>query len=449
MPNSLAEAHLVSDKVRSGVSYWRVYFPDPITGKRRKISTGIVDDGTPEVHQLAKQLGLELVAKLASWVPSPARKSAPTFGELSKGIWDWDGPRLTTERELSDVTVSREYVKNMASVMGVHVLTFLADTPVDEITSETMEDLARFLIRRPPDGKGLAKSTMKHAILSTTPVFLLAKKQGWITSIPTRDMAKIRGRTRRRDKFRDDEAFRLLNPRTVETVWGLDFEMTWSDDVPVVDARSLSIHGFLSNPHFNPWAAYCVALLVASTGARVSVVLALRREDISQKKQLDGVGEYYLISMVKALRPLEGVTPGTKTGEGVVVPVAAWIVEIVLAHVPSFGPLFPGRGKHGTLSGKTALCRLGTAMRRCGISDHERRQRLLGFHSFRHRFVSVGREEHLSFPQLSGFTEHSDEKTVQIYDHSSRVDLEAAFRVQVRAISGSDVRDPMDSAGLC
>ena len=77
MANTKAALKLVSDPTPAGARYWRAYFPDPVTGKRRKISTGVADDGTKYSWAEAQDVALKIIeaARVVAPPPVPAQPS--------------------------------------------------------------------------------------------------------------------------------------------------------------------------------------------------------------------------------------------------------------------------------------------------------------------------------------------------------------------------------------
>jgi len=428
-----------SDKSDSGTAFFYVHFKGP-DGKKTRRSTGIVDDGRASTLKRAEAEALDLVAAFFNQkAVQPGSSNKPTtFGELGANVWDWDGEFLKNERLRNDDFFSREYADSQNSAMTRHVIPFFGEIPITEITAETVDDFVTLLLKPiSKGGKGLSKSTVKHAVLAMNPVFKLAIRRKLIRTNPTLDASKIKGKRRARDRFTKAEAAALLDRTTVDTVWGIIAEGRGPGALPCGSKpRGVWSH----KDTFNPWVAFGVSTIAGITGARVSTVVPLTREDVGEKLTMEGVGDYYLVTMDKALRSAQGVTPGSKTGAGVQVPIEASILEPILAHLPKTGPLFAGRGAHGVVTVATVRRLLHKAMRRVGISEEAIKERKLGFHSFRHTFVTLGNAEGLTFPQLSGFTEHADEKTVRIYDHRDEVNLSAAFRVQAAVIGRAAAR---------
>jgi integrase len=218
-------------------------------------------------------------------------------------------------------------------------------------------------------------------------------------------------RHRERQDFRPAEVRRLLDRSTIPTIW--------ADPT----ARQAIYR--------DGWRLYSMSLLLAVTGARWSAVAALESGDITQE------AGYYVVRLDKALAEIRGVKPGTKTGRGTLVPVAREVLDQVLPHLPESGPLFPSFGRrHGHLTHHTAIKHLKAAMIRAGISERAQRERLLGFHSWKHTFVTRARAAGLSAEVRSAFTEHRDERTAGIYTHLAPIDLLDALPVQ-RAMLGA------------
>jgi len=145
--------------------------------------------------------------------------------------------------------------------------------------------------------------------------------------------------------------------------------------------------------------------------------------------------EFFVVNLRNSYSAIRGVKPGTKTDEGTTVPVAKSILAVILPHLPERGPLFPSFGKHGLLTHRAAIRHFSRAMVKVGIRRHEQTERLLGFHSWKHTFVTRAASAGLSPSVRSAFTEHKDEKTADGYKHLRPSDLIEVFPIQLEIVA--------------
>lgn len=429
MANPQSPLHLVSDRTPSGSVFFRAYFPDPISGKRRKISTGVPDDGTKTAKAKAWAVALELyhTAKDVSPPPAPRKK---TLADLLGSFWDKDRSEYLKARLARDPeAISPETIRNHLSAIRSHVMTYkvdetrlLVEYPLDEIDPDLLDGL----ITRVLD-KGRSTRTAKAVIQALAPAFRWALRKGMIKVDPVPSMMEFKVRAKKRDAFTVAEARALLSPASVSIVWAS----------PTVDSPFNAAH--------DPWKHYSLSVLTAATGARVSTVLALTREDIQERRVAgpESVLRYYVVKLSKTYRQIRGITDGTKTGDGTEVPVAAEIMDLILPHLPKSGALFASKSKYGfvrtgstgVMSYRTANLSMVEAMRRVGISDDQRAARKLGFHAYRHAFETRARAAGLSREIRSAFTEHRSEQVSDKYAHLPPEDLVGVLPVQLALIT--------------
>lgn len=401
MSKSRTLFRLASDKQRSGVSYWVAFFWDPNLQKTVKRSTGIEDDGTKRSQRQAEAVAHSALAQgLFDEKPKEL-----TLNEFGKDFWKWGVSAYLEGRLLRDEkALSPEYAAGMDGQLRLHVLPHIGNLKLKDITPDVLDDLVTKLLK-----KKLSKQTVKHVLCSLSPVMKQAVRKRLIQYDPIPSMIEFAVRGKQRDAFTLKEARELLHKDKVLTYW--------------------QVEGAKYHPTYNPFMHYALSLLTATTGARIGTVLCLRREDIVLID--DAPDPYYEVSLLKSFGRIQGVKPGSKTGNGTIVPIAKDILEWVLPHLPTTGYLFASRwGVHKIIAHRTAMRAFETAMVKAGISLEEQKRRLLGFHSWRHTFETQARSKGLSREIRSGFTEHKSEKIADRYAHMRAADLIAALPVQ-------------------
>jgi integrase len=424
MANAQAALKLVSDPTPAGSRYWRAYFPDPITGKRRKISTGISDDGTKASWAEAQAVALKIIEAARVVPPTPA-PAAQTFAQFSAGFWDWDTSEYVRARLARDAKAfQQESVRNNKISLENHVVPLIGHLALTDITPDVLDELVTTLLGKINERtkQPLAPQTVKHAVNTISPIFDAARRKHLIPYNPIPSMLPFTARSRVRDAFTVDEARKLLNPSRVVELWGVKESKTrWGK---LAQQR----------PRHNPWVAYSISVLLFATGARASSVITLASDDIVEAWSLRPDGSrlrYYQVRLDQSIGAIQGIKDGTKTGTGTVVPVAAAIMDTILQKLPKAGWLFPGRGKLKLYSIQSARLALHEALDRIGVKDPERRERLLGLHSWKHTFETRAEAAGLSQEVRSSFTEHQDPKTAKRYSHLPPEDLLGALPVQL------------------
>lgn len=407
MANPQAALKLVSDSAPSGIRYWRAYFPDPLSGKRRKVSTGVPDDGTKASWADAQAVALQIVEACRS-SPKPMPLPPQSFARIADGFWDWGkSPYIAARLARDPRAFGQEYCRNQLSIVRKHAIPILGRYTLREITPAILDDMVTVLL-----GK-VSSATVKHVVNAVGPILDQGVREGAIPFSPVKLMLPFAARSRTRDAFTVREVQQLLNPATVPRVWGS--------------------HNYRSFGPESGWIMWSFAVLLFVTGARFSSVAVLRRSDIVER-EFSG-SKYWEVTLKRSVSQIQGIKDGSKTGEGTVVPIAWEIGQQILCHLPKTGELFASkRGRTGVVSHHTAIKYLHAAMMRIGIEDPQ--SRLLGFHAFRHAFVTQASAAGMTEKQIQAFTEHKDDSMTDRYRHLKPVDLLAALPVQRGFLAG-------------
>jgi integrase len=418
---------LYPEKIPSGVRIFRAYFEllDPETGAKERRWTGVQETGSRKAESEAHGV-VRCWLDSGALPPKNQRRNSkplpqlpekgPTIGSQWGSLWDWKKCLYLKKRLAFDPkSISEDTAAGRRSLFLKHILPVFGHKTVQEITIADLEDFVTDLLGT----HGLSTQTAKHAVQVLKPIFEEAVKNRLIAFNPILGMTKISVRVvTERDVFTLQETRKLL---TLENVWQL-----W---VPHADSES-KWGGTLRNcPDFNPYSAYAITLMAALTGVRIGTIVALTREDIVLTKK--GQAKFYAVSFTKRVCHKSGLKAGTKTGSGTTVPIAYELLHPVLEHLPQTGFLFPStRGKTGILHQRSARTTLFSALAKIGISEDERKKRKLGFHSFRHTWVTQAAASGVSDDVQSGFTEHKDRRTRLRYTHLGAGDKLAAIAVQ-------------------
>lgn len=145
------------------------------------------------------------------------------------------------------------------------------------------------------------------------------------------------------------------------------------------------------------------------TGMRLGEIAALSVNDIKFEDNL------HYISVTKNYDFIEGLKHETKTKVNRIVPIPAWLAEDLKNFNPDYKYMFSPDGNKPYK--KSILClRFRQALNNIGLSEKERVQRNITFHSWRHRYISLlnGTIPH---EQLRLIVGHSQEATTDLYTH--------------------------------
>jgi integrase len=318
---------LYKRKLATKVVFYYVAYDDQ--GKRRKFSTGC----TTKSQALAYTMELY---KTNSLIPV---KKAPvvllTFGVYAKGWWTPDCDYVKAEA-LRGRKLTAQYINTNKRSMEKHILPTFRSSLLTEITSAKIEAWQRYLIER-------KKLSTKYAnnILSIFSVILdEARREGHIKANPAREVRAFANNSKQRGILSFEEARDLL---TNLSYW----------DNPI---------------------AYTASLLAACTGMRVGEIRALRPCDLR-----DG----YI--HVEHSVDLQGALKGTKTGDNRDLPLPQSLMDALRTladHAGKEGRIFSVAGV--PMSTDAIRDSFYRAMAVKGITEEERRERNITFHSWRH-----------------------------------------------------------------
>ena len=158
------------------------------------------------------------------------------------------------------------------------------------------------------------------------------------------------------------------------------------------------------------WESYAYLLInriARYTGMRVSEVLALSHTDV---KYHDGL-HYILVS--KGLDEKQTLTD-TKNHRERIVPIPGWFYSELFSYKPHKDFWFIRDGEN--INYMKVRLRFKKALEKIGVSDEERRERNLTFHSWRHRYISA-MTGFIPDMQLKLIVGHRGTKTTDHYRH--------------------------------
>jgi len=176
------------------------------------------------------------------------------------------------------------------------------------------------------------------------------------------------------------EARQLLNPATAESIW---------------------------NGHH---LYYCINLVAALTAMRQGEILALRKENVFP--------DHLHVEHSWNIKYRLG---RTKTKEVGYVPIPAFLYREIERYLDWDGFVFSLKSGKRPITGGKVTTWLYRAMRNIGISEHERVERNLTFHSWRHFFNTYLRSRGVPDAKIRKVTRH---KTEEMTDHYTGFTLE-------------------------
>ena len=322
-------------KIRPGLSVFYAKVWDQ-RDKRITISTGQTDRDKAvawcERQLAAGRLIPDRMLTLQEWA-------------IKRYWWEWGACLYTQARLKRSPTgkpaIAKRHVEKCRYILHHKILPYHGRLKLDKITVADCEKLL-FEWAGKHSHKTANHFRSVYAVMLTEAVRLEI-----LPANPWDRVPRLAVDSQRRGILTLAEARRLLDRTTVETVWK------------------------------GHWVYYFASLVAATTGLRQGEVLGLRRENLFP----DHLHVEYSWSERYGLLP-------TKTKRTDDLPIPRMLHTLLSREIDWDGYLFSTSGGERPTTANNAVNALYSAMRRIGITDSERRERGIVFHSWRAFFVT-------------------------------------------------------------
>lgn len=315
----------------------------------------------------------------------------PTLREWSESRhwWQWgkcDYIRGKLARSPKDKpAIGRRHADKSLEKLKLHILPYLGDLRLSQLTPVVIE---RWMFDRL---QTKAPKTVNNVTSVLRVMIGEAYRLEMISRNPFDKVRPLHPDTKPRGILTLEEARTLLNPATRGEVW--------------------REHEY-----------YCANLIAATTGMRLSEILALTDNDIRT--------DHIIVTKRWDLKYGEGPT---KTKEPRVVPLPGFVTALlpsvtgyILSHTDGAAPLTGGR----------VLDALYDAMDSVGIEDY--RQRRVTFHSWRHFANTYFRSAGVPDSKVQSVTGHKTQAMTDHYTHYRPEDFAEVVQAQAGMISPSE-----------
>lgn len=338
-------------------------------------------------------------------------KNILTFGEFAKDFWEEDSKYVKYITSRFDI--SKNTLNLNKSMTANQIIPFFGDLPLDRITDKEIDGwLLDFKNRGVMDEKNGEFKNYKNSYANTSFSVLgvmlgEAVRQGLIKSNPCKIVKRLKDDTKKSKILSLDEV-RQLFPKNNRM------------------------------KHWNREVAFAANFLASITGMRIGEVLGLRGEHVHD--------DYIYVCCQYGQY---GYIDTTKTKENRSIPLMPEMIAILRSLMKSNGQgyLFSLNG------GVSPVCRdylydeLHRALEKIGISDKERRERGLKFHSWRHFLNTDLLTQGMSIPQVQGVTGHKSKKMTDHYNHMDARSIPDVIKAQ-EAIAEVDRDEEIESESV-
>ncbi|MBI9094163.1 MAG: site-specific integrase [Sphaerochaeta sp.] len=351
---------LTKRKIGKKTVYYYIAYDE--TGRRKKFSTGC----TTKTQAMAYTMELY---RSNSLIPEKKQtRQVITFGDYSNTWWT-DKCEYIKAESLRGRDLSDQYIKTNRQLLVNHIQPTFNEYVLSDISSTMIESWQRSLLEK----KTLAPKSANNILSILSVIMEEARRAKLIPINPVKEVRTLAKKTKARGILSLEEARDLL---TNISYW----------DNPV---------------------AYAASLLAACTGMRLGEIRALRPSDIND-------GYIHIEHSVD----LQGALKSTKTGDSRDLPLPPRLMDIITElckHVEKCDRVFSVAGS--PMSSKVIRNALYQALIAKGITEKERQERNITFHSWRHFLNSQLLSHGVNAEKTRKITGHATESMTEHYSH--------------------------------
>ena len=344
---------LFKKKLLSGTKIWYFYIYDA-NNVRHQFSTGSKTRAEAEIYCMELyRNGTIAAAGQSTWSSrtfpnqtNPAQAvqeaSSPTFSEYTKDWYVYDKCPYIQQKLLRGFNITRGYADSCRNTLELHITPFFGKYRLEKIDAALVNSWVLEMKK-----KGQLQNSSINRIIKVLKVILSdAYRKGDIQTDIAKRVLLLKGDSKTHGILTKEEAERLLNPKTVRTVW-----------------NGSRIH-------------YAMNLLASKTGMRIGEIIALRRQCVFR--------DHILVAHNWDNKYGLKETKNHKSRE---VPVSEDVYRLLsdLSKDNTAGDfIFSENDGKSPVQRASAGQMLRSALRNIGIGEEERRKRFLSFHSWRH-----------------------------------------------------------------
>ena len=372
-------------------SYWYVCYLDRDTGKQGNAkSIDVLKErlGLWDFRSVKRRDEAVIIAKKAldSGLVFQDRVNI-LFADYCLDFWNFDTSEYIKLRNtVKPGSIGREYALNMGFFLRKHVIRYLPEgLRLQNVQTRHLDAVISGLSR----DANLASGTLQLISLSFTLPLKEAYRSGLIYVNPADRMMKIIRSEKSRGFFSAEECSTILS--------------------------------YLANHRAEIFPSYYYAVVLAlCTGMRSGEIRALNMADI-QPSKFDGL---YKIVIRHSLSPYSGLK-GTKGKYERAVLIPETLEKELEANADENGIVIPSKWG-GYISSPTLRNFFYEILDKIGITETEREERNLTFHSLRHSFSTLGRDNQISQEDRMLVLGH---KSKEVNDRYTHISEDALYRV--------------------
>ena len=311
-----------------------------------------------------------------------------SFAAYTTNWWLWDKCDYIRGRLARSTTgkpkISRRYADDSRRILELHILPYFQNHWLSSINPKMIEDFM-FSVR----DRGFSAKRVNNILSCLRVMIGEAHRLGYLQKNPFDVVRPFATDEREGGVLNIDEVRRLFDPANIKK--------TWEDHLLY----------------------RCINMVAAVTGARQGELLAIRDEDVH-----DGY-----IHIAHSWSLTYGLGP-TKTRQTRDIPLPSRVLETMRPFLGTGGFVFSFNRGETPATGNRITEFLYKALNNLGISDAERKQRQINFHSWRYFFNSVMRGKKIADAKVQRVTGHATMAMTEHYTVFNLSDYQDVARVQ-------------------
>ncbi|MBI9103739.1 MAG: tyrosine-type recombinase/integrase [Spirochaetales bacterium] len=323
----------------------------------------------------------------------PKRGGNLTFKVYATDWWDWDKCEYIAYRSKRR-TISKSYALTARHTLNKHILPRFGKVPIKTITTYDIEKWQDSF-----SDMGLANATARLSLTVLRVMLKEAVRRKLIHTNPAKAVTPLKNESKVTGILKTSEVEKLFDEKNKEKLWPTEI-------------------------------LYLGNLLAACTGMRLGEVLGVRGESLKDN--------YILVD--KQFNRTLGLTDTKSHGSReVIIPTNLYKRLQKLSKQNSNGYLFSRNGGTSPIQGDVLRNALQHAMREIGITDEERKERRITFHSWRHYLNTTLRSNNITDAKLRAMVGHANSQMTDHYTHFNPDDYKDIQKVQNKIIKISKV----------
>ncbi len=321
----------------------------------------------------------------------------PIFKDYVSNWWRWDEcPYVLGKRARGKNKISRNYVEAFRGYLDRHIMPFIGKYRISAIKPKIIEAWLLDLRNKPSRlGTPLSPTTVNQCLMTLKIIFREGVRIGDLSYDPTVTIQPLEENRKEKSFLEPQEIKALFNEKKIQEIW-----------------EGNLIH-------------YTLNLLAASTGMRMGECQGLQNQYIR-----DGY-----IDVLNVWARKYGLKDEPKRGSKRKIPIPSR-TQSYLNEIISFSPytdpedlVFWGVDGRHPLNNKIISTTLYEAFTHIGISEEDRRQRNITFHSWRHFYNSFlrGKVPDVKLQRLTG---HRTQEMTDLYTSFRVEDFQDVLKIQ-------------------